>query len=155
MKKDNKFIMTAEGFMQAEEELNELKTIRRPEVIKALQEARALGDLSENADYDAARNEQAIIEAKIAELEFKLEHAEIIDNKDKSAINLGSTVAICYEDGEEEEYKIVGSMEADPFENKISNESPLGIALINHKVGDTVKVESPNGGYTIKIKKVA
>lgn len=73
--------MTAEGFLEAENELNELKNVRRPEVIKALKEARALGDLSENADYDAARNEQAIIEAKIQELEYKLEHAEIIDNK--------------------------------------------------------------------------
>lgn len=81
MKKENTFIMTAEGFLEAENELNELKNVRRPEVIKALKEARALGDLSENADYDAARNEQAIIEAKIQELEYKLEHAEIIDNK--------------------------------------------------------------------------
>ena len=155
MKKENTFIMTAEGFLEAEQELNELKNVRRPEVIKALKEARALGDLSENADYDAARNEQAIIEAKIQELEYKLEHAQIIDNKNKSAINLGSTVTIEYDDGEEEEYKIVGSMEADPFDNKISNESPLGLALLNHKVNDEVNVESPNGGYSIKIKKIA
>ncbi len=155
MKKDNKFIMTAEGFMQAEEELNDLKTVKRPAVIKALKEARALGDLSENADYDAARNEQAQIEAKISELEFKLEHAQIIDNSNKTEVNLGTTVTISYDDGEEEIYKIVGSMEADPFDNKISNESPLGIALLNHKTGDTVAVESPNGGYNIKIVKIA
>ncbi len=155
MKKENKFIMTAEGFLEAENELNELKNVRRPEVIKALKEARALGDLSENADYDAARNEQAIIEAKIQELEYKLEHAEIIDNKDKNVVNLGSVVTITDEDGEVEEYKIVGSMEADPFDNKISNESPLGVALLKHKVGDTVKVESPNGGYEIKINNIA
>lgn len=155
MKKENTFIMTAEGFLEAENELNELKNVRRPEVIKALKEARALGDLSENADYDAARNEQAIIEAKIQELEYKLEYAEIIDNKGKNEVSLGSVVTISYEDGEEEEYKIVGSMEADPFENKISNESPLGIALLKHKNGDTVEVASPNGGYTIKIVKIA
>ncbi len=155
MKKEQKFIMTAEGYVQAEEELNELKTVRRPEVIKALQEARALGDLSENADYDAARNEQAIIEAKISELEFKLEHAEIIDNANKSEVNLGSNVKIKYDDGEEEEYKIVGSMEADPFDNKISNESPLGIALLNHKIGDVVNVDSPNGGYNITIEAIS
>ena len=155
MKKENTFIMTAEGFLEAENELNELKNVRRPEVIKALKEARALGDLSENADYDAARNEQAIIEAKIQELEYKLVHAEIIDNKGKNEVSLGSVVTISYEDGEEEEYKIVGSMEADPFENKISNESPLGIALLKHKNGDTVEVASPNGGYTIKIVKIA
>lgn len=152
---DNKFIMTAEGYLQAEEELNELKNVKRPEVIKALKEARAQGDLSENADYDAARNEQAQIEAKIQELEYKLEHAEIIDNKDKNIVNLGSTVTISYDDGEVEEYKLVGSMEADPFENKISNESPLGIALLSHRIGDTVNVASPNGGYNIKIEKIA
>ena len=111
--------------------------------------------MSENADYDAARNEQAIIEAKIQELEYKLEHAEIIDNSKKGVINLGSTVTISYDDGEREEYKLVGSMEADPFENKISNESPLGIALMQHKIGDTVNVDSPNGGYTIKIENIA
>ena len=155
MKKENTFVMTAEGFLEAENELNELKNVRRPEVIKALKEARALGDLSENADYDAARNEQAIIEAKIKELEFKLEHAEIIDSKKKGEVCLGSLVTISYDDGEEEEYKIVGSMEADPFDNKISNESPLGIALLNHKIGDAVLVESPNGGYTIKVVKIA
>ena len=96
-----------------------------------------------------------MIEAKITELEYKLEHAEIIDNKNSSEVNLGATVTISYDDGEEEEYKLVGSMEADPFENKISNESPLGIALLNHKVGDTVKVDSPNGGYNIKIVSIA
>ena len=155
MKKENKFIMTAEGFLEAETELNNLKNVRRPEVIKALKEARAQGDLSENADYDAARNEQAMIEAKIQELEYKLEHAEIIDNKDNGIVDLGSTVTISYDDGETEEYKLVGSMEADPFENKISNESPLGIALLKHKIGDIVEVASPNGGYNIKIEKIA
>ena len=155
MTKENKFVMTAEGFLQIETELNELKTVRRPEVIQALKDARAQGDLSENADYDAARNEQAIIEAKIKELEYKLEHAEIIDNSDKSIVNLGSMVTISYDDGEEESYKIVGSMEADPFDNKISNESPLGIALLKHKTGDTVTVSSPTGGYDIKIVNIA
>ena len=155
MKKENKFVMTAEGYLEAENELNELKNVRRPEIVQALKDARAQGDLSENADYDAARNEQAIIEAKIQELEYKLEHAEIIDNANKGIINLGSTVTISYEDGEKEEYKLVGSMEADPFENKISNESPLGIALMQHKIGDIVNVASPNGGYNIKIENIA
>lgn len=153
--KDNKFIMTAEGYLEAENELNELKNVRRQEIIEAIKEARAQGDLSENADYDAARNEQAMVEAKIQELEYKLEHAEIIDNKDKNIVNLGSTVTISYDDGETEEYKLVGSMEADPFENKISNESPLGIALLKHRIGDVVEVASPNGGYNIKIEKIA
>ncbi len=155
MTKENKFVMTAEGYLEAETELNELKNVRRPEIIKALKEARAQGDLSENADYDAARNEQAIVEAKIQELEYKLEHAEIIDNKNKNEVNLGSVVTISFDDGEMEQYKLVGSMEADPFENKISNESPLGIALLKHKIGDVVEVASPNGGYNIKIEKIA
>ena len=146
--------LTNEGFLEIEEELSHLKEVKRPEVIKALKDARALGDLSENADYDAARNEQAIVEAKIQELEYKLEHAEIIDNKNKNEINLGSTVTISYEDGEEDTYSIVGSMEADPFDNKISNESPLGISLLKHKVGDKVFVESPNGGYNIVIEEI-
>ena len=153
--KNDKFIMTAEGYLEAETELNELKNVRRLEIIEAIKEARAQGDLSENADYDAARNEQAIVEAKIQELEYKHEHAEIIDNSDKNIVNLGSTVTISYDDGETEEYKLVGSMEADPFENKISNESPLGIALLKHKIGDVVEVASPNGGYNIKIEKIA
>ena len=153
--KNDKFIMTAEGYLEAETELNELKNVRRLEIIDAIKEARAQGDLSENADYDAARNEQAIVEAKIQELEYKLEHAEIIDNTDKNIVNLGSTVTISYDDGETEEYKLVGSMEADPFENKISNASPLGIALLKHKIGDVVEVASPNGGYNIKIEKIA
>ena len=152
---DKKVVLTYEGLKEREAELEELKTVRRPDVIKALKEARALGDLSENADYDAARNEQAIIEAKIAELEYKLEHCEIIDNSDKSVVNLGSIVTISYDDGEKEEYKLVGSMEADPFDNKISNESPLGIALLKHKIGDVVEVISPNGGYNIKIENIA
>ena len=154
MKKENTFVMTAEGYLASEQELNELKNVRRLEIIQALKEARAQGDLSENADYDAARNEQAIVEAKIQELEYKLEHAEIIDKKSKSTVSLGSTVTISYDDGEKDTYSIVGAMEADPFENKISNESPLGISLLKHKVGDKVFVESPNGGYNIKIEEI-
>ena len=147
--------LTEEGLNDLKKELDELINVRRPANIQAIKEARSLGDLSENADYDAARNEQAIVEAKIQELEYKLEHAEIIDNSDKNIVNLGSTVTISYDDGETEEYKLVGSMEADPFENKISNESPLGIALLKHKIGDVVEVASPNGGYNIKIEKIA
>lgn len=156
MKKEDFFELTAEGYLELETELNELKNIRRPEVILALKEARAMGDLSENADYDAARNEQAQIEARIKELEYKLEHSKIIDAKKKgSSAGIGSIVTIQDEDGEEEEYKLVSSVEADPFNNKISVESPIGIAIKGHKTGDTVLVESPNGGYNIKILKIA
>ena len=153
MKKENTFIMTAEGFLEAEQELNELKNVRRPEVIKALKEARALGDLSENADYDAARDEQAQIEGRILELEKMLEKAHVIEKKNTDEVNLGVTVKIEYIDDDDEidEYRIVGSKEADPSNNKISNESPLAKAIMGRKKGEICSVESPNGKYDVKI----
>ena len=155
MKKENTFIMTAEGFLEAENELNELKNVRRPEVIKALKEARALGDLSENADYDAARNEQAVLEGRIKKIEQMLENYEIIEETSKDKVGLGSTVSIRYiDDDEDDEYMIVGSQEADPFASKISNESPIAKALMNHKVGEKVTVESPNGNYQVEITEI-
>lgn len=155
-KEANAIVLTADGYLELETELNVLKNERRPEIIKALKEARAQGDLSENADYDAARNEQAQVEAKIKDLEYQLEHAVIAKtNKDANVVSLGSVVTIKYDDGEEEEYKIVGSMEADILSGKVSNDSPLGQALINHKKNDTVTVESPNGGYNIVISNIA
>lgn len=154
MKKDNGLILTAEGYIELEEELNELKTVKRPEVIKALKDARAQGDLSENADYDAARAEQGQIEARIKELEYRLEHSEIAKSAAKGTVSVGSVVSVKDEDGDEDTYKIVGSVEADSFNNKISNESPLGLALIGHKENDDVIVVSPNGEYTLKIVKV-
>lgn len=156
MKKEETFILTPEGYLELEEELNTLKTVRRPEIIKALKEARALGDLSENADYDAARNDQAQIEAKIKELEYKLEHSEIADkNNSNGKISIGSTVLVKYDDGEEDEYVIVGSVEADPFNNKVSDASPIGKAIIGHKANEKVDVESPNGSYQVEILKVS
>ena len=153
MNTEQKIVLTAQGYLDLETELNELKTIVRPRVIKDLKDARAQGDLSENAEYDAARDEQAQVEARIKELEYKLEHSIIVE-KSKNEVSVGSTVVIAYEDGEEDEYQIVGSMEADPFENKISNESPIGMAVIGHKNGESVKVESPNGSYQIVIKEI-
>ncbi|MCM1052702.1 MAG: transcription elongation factor GreA [Ruminococcus sp.] len=154
MKKENKVVLTPEGYLELEAELNDLKLNKRPEVINALKYARSLGDLSENADYDAARNEQAQLESRIKELEYKLEHSEIADNKDKNVVNVGSTIVIDYEPGDDEEYKIVGSLEADPFNNKISNESPIGKAVIGHKAGEKISVESPNGNYDVLLKSV-
>ena len=150
----DKIMVTAEGYLELENELNELKNVRRPEVIQALKDARALGDLSENADYDAARNEQAQVEGRIKELEYRIEHCEIIDNKKKNQVSLGSTIVIKYDDGEEEEYMIVGSLEADPFNNRISNESPIGTAVLGKKQGDVVSVVSPNGSYDVTILKI-
>ncbi len=152
MKKDS-FIITAEGYLKLEEELNELKTVRRPQIIKALKDARAQGDLSENSDYDAARDAQGKVEARIKELEYRLEHSEIAKIEKGGKINVGSTVTI-EDDGDEDTYKIVGSAEADAFNNLISNLSPLGKALIGHKENETVLVESPNGDYEVKILKV-
>ncbi len=154
MKKENTLILTAEGYLALEEELNELKTVQRPEVIQAIKDARAQGDLSENADYDAARAAQAQIEAKIKEIEYRLEHSTIAQNNNKGQVAVGSTVTVVDEDGEEDTYKIVGSVETDLFNNKISNESPIGKALIGHKENDKVSVLAPNGEYTLTITKV-
>ena len=151
----NKVYLTNEGFLEIEEELNHLKNVKRPEIIKALKDARALGDLSENADYDAARDEQAKVEGRITELEKLLETAELIEKRDTDKVGLGTTVKIVYEeDDDEEEYRIVGSKEADPSNNKISNESPLAKAIMNAKVGDTCVVESPIGHYNVKILEI-
>ena len=156
MAKKDEILLTAKGYADLEEELNELRTTKREENIQAIKEARSHGDLSENSEYDAARDEQAKIEARIQELEYKLEHATIIDATDKSSVNVGCVVTILYVDDEEEEtYSIVGSLEADPFENKISNESPIGAALIGKKVGDVIDVDGPNGSYKVKITKIA
>ncbi|MEE3342902.1 MAG: transcription elongation factor GreA [Bacilli bacterium] len=154
---DEKVYLTDEGFLEIETELNELKNVKRPAVIKALKEARALGDLSENADYDAARNEQAQVEGRILELEKILENAEIIEKGNTDTVSLGITVRVKYiddDDDEIEEYRIVGSKEADPSNNKISNESPLARAIMNSKVGDVCSVESPNGTYDVEIVEI-
>ena len=148
MKKENTFIMTAEGFLEAEQELNELKNVRRPEVIKALKEARALGDLSENADYDAARDRQAQNEAKIRDLEFMLNNYVIIDTKKggSKTVKIGSTVKIEFMDTKQlVTYTIVGSTEADPLNGKLSNVTPLAEAILERKIGSvvTVNVEKP------------
>lgn len=156
MKQKKEFLLTSEGFLELETELNTLKNEDRPRIIEAIKEARAQGDLSENADYDAARDEQAKIEARIQELEYMLEHAKMIEKKSGDVVTVGTTVTVKYvDDDEEEEYSIVGSMEANPFLNKISNESPIGKAIMNRKVGEVISVESPNGSYDVKIVKIA
>ncbi len=153
MKNKNTVYLTQEGLDNLKSELDELINVRRPENVQAIKEARALGDLSENAEYDAARNEQAVIEARINQLEKMLENVSIISDVSTDCVSIGNTVSIKYvdDDDEEDEYKIVGSQEADPFESKISNESPIAQALFNHKVGDIVTVESPNGSYQVEI----
>ena len=148
----NTVYLTQEGLVELKNELDNLWNVKRPENIQAIKEARSLGDLSENAEYDAARNEQAQIEGRIKQLEKMLENVSIISEVSKDKVGIGNTVAIKYvDDDEEDEYKIVGSQEADPFESRISNESPIAKALFDHKVGDIVTVESPNGSYEIEI----
>ena len=147
MNNEDKVYLTAEGLLELEEELAYLRDVKRPEVIKALKDARALGDLSENADYDAARDEQAQIEGRILELEKMLEKAHVIEKKNTDEVNLGVTVKIEYIDDD----RIVGSKEADPSNNKISNESPLAKAIMGRKKGEVCSVESPNGKYDVKI----
>lgn len=156
--KQKEFFLTSEGYLELETELNYLKTDKRNEVLNSLKEARALGDLSENAEYDSAREEQVKLEARIKEVEYILEHATIIDDAqtEKDKVTIGSTVSLQYDgDDEVEEYRIVGSQEADPFNNKISNESPIAMAILGKKVGDMAEVDSPNGTYKVKIVKVA
>lgn len=152
MKNKNTVYLTQEGLDTLKLELDDLITNKRPANIQSIKEARALGDLSENAEYDAARNEQAVIESRIKQLEKMLENVSIISEVSTDFVGIGNTVAIKYvDDDEEDEYKIVGSQEADPFESKISNESPIAQALFDHKVGDVVTVESPNGSYDVEI----
>lgn len=156
MANSEEILLTAKGYAALEEELNDLRVNKREENILAIKEARSHGDLSENAEYDAARNEQAKIEARVKELEYKLEHATIIDSTDKSVVNVGNSVKILYmDDNEEDTYSIVGSLEADPFDNKVSNESPIGAALIGSKVGDIINVAGPNGSYDVKVLEIA
>ena len=148
----NTVYLTQEGLDELKNELDNLINVKRPENIQAIKEARSLGDLSENAEYDAARNEQAQIEGRIKQLEKMLENVSIISEVSKDKVGIGNTVTIKYvDDDEEDEYKIVGSQEADPFESRISNESPIAKAIMNKKVGDIVEVESPNGVYKIEI----
>lgn len=139
--------------MELENELHYLKTEKRKEVTQTLKEARALGDLSENSEYEQAREDQANLEKRIVEVEYALEHAVVIDKAENNGIvGIGSEVELKYEDDDDiESYKIVGSQEADPFNNKISNESPIAAAILGHKVGDVVEVSSPDGYYSVKI----
>ena len=154
---DKKNILTYEGLKKLEDELQDLKVVKRREIAQKIKEAREQGDLSENAEYDAAKDEQRDIEARIEEIEKILKNAEVIqeDNTDSDAVKMESTVVLHdIEFDEDIEYVIVGSSEADSLNNKISNESPLGAAMLGKKVGDIVKVEAPIGVVEYKIVSV-
>ena len=149
-------VLTLEGKKQLEQKLEEYKTVKRPEVIKKIGLAREFGDLSDNAEYDAAKDEQARIESEIQEMEAKLRNCVIIGDVDTSMVNLGCRVTVYDQTFEEEvEYKIVGSTESNPLEGKISNESPVGIALLGKKVGEIASVETPTGICSLKVLKIS
>ena len=155
---DKKTVLTYEGLKKLEDELHELKVVRRKDVAGKIKEARAQGDLSENAEYDAAKEEQAEIESRIVVIEKMLRNAEVIDEEDLDAdsINIGSKVKVLDMEFEEEiEYLIVGSTEADPLGGKVSNESPMGIALLSKKLGDIITVDAPDGPIQYKILSIA
>ncbi len=151
-------LYTQEGYDKLVEELNYLKNVRREEIKEDIAVARSFGDLSENAEYDEARNEQAKTEARIKELEEMIVNAEIADETamDASVISMGSTVKVFDEEfNEDVEYQIVGSNEADPLLGKISDMSPIGMALVGKKAGETVDVETPGGVVRLKILDVS
>ena len=157
MAEEKTFPMTLEGKKKLEDELEEYRLKRRPEVIKRIKIARSYGDLSENSEYESAKDEQAMVESRIAQIENMLQYAEIIDNEDvdKDEVSMGRTITIQeLPDEAQEEYQIAGESESDPFNGKISNESPMAKGLLGHKVGEVVEVEVPNGTIKLKIVKV-
>ncbi|WP_461224463.1 transcription elongation factor GreA [Lacticaseibacillus suihuaensis] len=154
---DKVYPMTAAGKVKLQEELENLKTVKRPEVINRIKVARGFGDLSENSEYEAAKDEQSTLETRIVTVENMLRYAQIIDANAVAAdeVSLGKTVSFVEDgDDEEETYEIVGAAEADAFNGKISNESPIAEGLIGHKVGDVINIQTPGGDMTVKITKV-
>ena len=154
---EQQFIMTKKGYEEAKKHLEYLQIVKRQEIVERIKEARSHGDLSENAEYDAARNEQAANEGEIVELDYKIKNAVILEeNTDTSFVHIGSKVTVYDEElNEEETYEITGSTEANAMENKISNESPVGAALLKRKVGDVVRVNAPDGEYKLLIKQIS
>lgn len=153
---EQQYIMTQKGYDEAKEKLKYLQTVKRQEIVERIAEARSHGDLSENAEYDAARNEQTMNEIEITDLDYKIKNAVIVEeSNDKTTVHVGAKVKVYDVEMEEEiVYEITGSTEADAMNNIISNESPVGKALLKRKVGDTVKVSAPNGEYELVIKEI-
>ncbi|MTD29727.1 transcription elongation factor GreA [Planomicrobium sp. YIM 101495] len=154
MANEKQFPMTAAGKQKLEEELDYLKTVKRKEVVERIKIARSFGDLSENSEYDSAKEDQAFVEGRISTLEGMIRNAVIIkeDDMGNGIVQLGNTVSFVeVPDGDEEEYTIVGSAEADPLEGRISNDSPIAKSMLGKTVGDKVKVLTPGGEMEIKI----
>lgn len=157
MAEEKSFPMTAEGKKKLEQELEDLQLKRRPEVIKRIKIARSYGDLSENSEYESAKDEQAFVEGRISQIQNMLQYAVIIDNEDvdKDEVTMGRTITFQeLPDEDPETYQIVGESESDPLSGKISNDSPMAKGLIGHKVGETVEIDIPNGKMKVKIIKV-
>lgn len=149
--------MTLEGKAKLEQELEELKTVKRKEIVERIKIARSFGDLSENSEYESAKDEQAFVEGRITTLENMIRFAEIIDNNgaDENEVSIGRTITFVeLPDGEEEVYTIVGSAEADPMAGKISNDSPIAKALIGRKLNEEVTIATPGGDMHVKITKI-
>lgn len=148
--------LTQEGYQKLLEELDHLRTQKRREIAERLHEAMEGGELIENAEYEAAKNEQAFVEGRIKELEILLATARVVEESaiDREVVQVGNKVTIQEEGFPLEVYTIVGAAEANPAEGKISNESPIGRALMNHRIDEIVKVDAPAGSYTVKIIKV-
>jgi transcription elongation factor GreA len=157
MAQEKVFPMTREGKDKLEQELEYLKTVKRKEVVERIKIARSFGDLSENSEYDSAKEEQAFVEGRVTTLENMIRNAKIIEGEaDTSSVSLGRTVTFTeLPEGDEETYTIVGSAEADPFEGKISNDSPIAKSLIGRQVGDQVTVQTPGGEMLVKIVKIS
>lgn len=154
---NKKTILTSEGLQKLEQELENLKTIRRKEVAEKIKVALSFGDLSENSEYDEAKNEQAMIESRIAQLDAMLKNVKLVDKNqlDTSVVQVGSKVKVeNQKDHSQMVYAIVGSTESSPAEGKISDESPVGKALLEHAVGDTVEIEIPAGCMQLKILEI-
>lgn len=153
MAENKEYVLTLEGKAALEEELDTLKNVTRKEVSEKIKEARSFGDLSENAEYDAAKDEQAEVEARINQIEYMLKYATVIEDEGSDIVTVGKKIKLDIFGGEQI-YTIVGTTEADPYKNKLSYESPIGAACINHSAGDTVKAHTPGGEIEFKIVEI-
>ncbi|MGE7764422.1 transcription elongation factor GreA [Peribacillus sp. NPDC096540] len=155
---EKEYPMTKEGKVKLEQELEQLKTVKRKEVVERIKIARSFGDLSENSEYDSAKEEQAFVEGRITTIENMIRNAKIIEGNDSNTdtVSLGKSVTFVeLPNGDEETYSIVGSVEADPFEGKISNDSPIAKSLIGKRVGDKVSIITPGGEMSVKIVSIS
>ena len=153
MDEEKEVVLTLEGKSGLEAELDQLKNVTRKEVSEKIKEARSFGDLSENAEYDAAKDEQAEVEARISQIEYMLKYATVVEDEGLDVVSVGKKIVINMF-GEEQTFQIVGTSEADPYKNKLSYESPIGAACLNHSEGETVVANTPGGSVEVKILKI-